>query len=361
MNHRPTPALLLAGLAALAGVTLAACGSSAGEGTVAPLSGGSTSFAPVTTTATADAASTTASTGAVASTTTVAGAPARTPVAGVTARSVVFRQFTVSVSEAVTSRQTPDSFDDPSARPDTGDATYLYVRAKVANELDFAAGFVSTDEVWLAPASGEPIKADDATGTVSNVLDGGTTGTGWWAFELPAGADPAKATLLFGAAGEQRERLPLTGDVPAPTFPKTITVASPGELRLRNGDTATFVVRITIDSATLTNAVAYDHGRESEATEQALDGRRWLQVAFTANLVSTNSASSTSEVLGFDVARLVIDGDRQPGSPEISDSEILEVGTPYRGVVVFDVPTTGKVQLAWGDTDTAVLVDVPVA
>lgn len=350
--------------AALAAVLLAACGGSTGDDTVAPLTGGTTSTVNVSAPApsTTEAAATTAASAAEAPTTVATGGDrAGTPVPAVTARSVDHRQFTVSVDGAVTSKEEPDTFDQPGVPAQMGDATYLYVKVAVKNRVSFASGFIAYDEAKLVPATGDPITMDDGVGTATDVVDGGATNRGWFAYPVPVGFDVTGASIAFGEAGEEPTTLPLTGTPPTTVWPKTITVSSPGAVTLLDGDQKPFTVNVTIDTATLSTAVAYDTAdRTSVATKQALAGRRWLYVAFTANLVAPAAANHTSEVFGFETARLVVNGERQSGSPEESDSEILEPGTPYHGVYVFDVPATGRVQLAWGEA-TPVLVDVPVS
>ena len=347
---------------ALTGLALASCGSK-GSSTVSPLGeSGSTTSAlaldePTTTSATTAAADRTAA--AAATTTSIAATAATAPVAGVTPRSIVFRQFTISVQQVVTSMVEPGSFDDPKQQPSIGDTRYAYVQVKVKNNLSFGSSFIYRDEVRLAPAAGEPITMEDGTGTSTDVVEYAATNAGWFAFPLEGSVDLTTAVLVFGRAGEQQERLPLTGTAPATAWPKTITIAPPGQLKIPHGS-GNFTIKVTIDKAQLTNAIAYDRERRAYVSEQALAGRRKLYLEFTADVVEYESPGNAGEVLAPDVARLVVDGERQSKPAEISDSAILTKGTPYHGIYVIDVPTRGRVQLEWGPVDNAVRVDVPV-
>jgi hypothetical protein len=72
--------------------------------------------------------------------------------------------------------------------------------------------------------------------------------------------------------------------------------------------------------------------------------RRKLYLGFTVRIAS-NPAGHPSEVWGYDDVRLMIDGELQGGSPEISDSYGVDAGAVVHARYVFDVPTTGKVEL----------------
>ncbi len=288
-----------------------------------------------------------------------AGAPS--PAAGVTElpavtrRSIGYGQFDVTVLKAEVAAITPETFADPTRSPEPSTTPSVFLQVKVHNRLNFRTDAVAYDEVGLDLGDGAVIKMTAGLQKSVDNVDPGATNSGWYAYPVPAGTTLDGAKLVFGQSGYQQEVLPLTGPVPAPAFPKPITLRSPGAVYTRGSSSGPARFTVAIGKAYLSNAVAYDRGGSSVAPTRSLTAHRMLYFEFTAK----RTEGPNTESFPYDTARLAIDGELQSGSPLASDSFNLQVGEVYRGVYVFDVPTTGKVELRWGTK--AVVVPVPVS
>jgi|GEM_PF-5148300 len=256
------------------------------------------------------------------------------PLAGFTPRSIRYLNADITLTGVELSRQTPRSYGD-TAGPEYGTATYAYLQVKVTNRLNFTTLLISQD-VSLALAGGASIAFDDSGGPAAGVVNAGATATGWYAFELPANASVPGSSLVFGPAGYQQERLPLTGAVPEPAYPKPITLASPGTVRQ---------LGVTVEKAYLAHWIGIDNAGHSSTTKQARTGRLklYLGIAVTAP-VTVNGAfiDVTSDV------HVVVNGERLGDYPEIYTTTNVNAGATDHEYLVYDIPASGKVEIEWG-------------
>lgn len=327
-------------LAAAAALLLLAGCRGGGQGTVGPLgeTAGSAGSAPA------------AAAGVV-------GATDGARLAGFGTRRIRFQQFDVTVLDAVTSRTTSATFANPSATPEQGETTYLYVKAKVVNTLKYQSYGLDSQSTQLETGTGQLVPFELALGDLSGNIQGGGAAEGWLAFPLPSAAVPASPRLVLGRTGYQQEILPLAGDVPAPAFPRSVKIDSSLRFGVDAGGAPTRVT-LRITGATLSNAVAFDDQGSSMLVEQVLSGHRLLRLDFTY-AVSSESELQISPA-GF--TRLVVNGELRSADPAlISGNLTLSRGMTGHGYLVWDLPTTSDVVLLWGGPAPGDQVRTPIA
>ncbi|MGC5030333.1 hypothetical protein [Micromonospora sp. DT229] len=269
------------------------------------------------------------------------GAPV--PLEGFLPRSISYLNAEIAVTGVEVSQQIPRSYGDTTNPAEYGDAHYAYLAVKVTNRLNFTTVLIQ-DGVFLSLADGEPIPLDGSGSPATDVIAPGASANGWYAFELPAGATLADASLLFGPAGHRQERLPLIGDLPNPEYPKAITVASPGTVLTGNSGCP---LKVEVEEAYLAHWVGFDEDGRSHTTKQAEVGRLKLHLGLAVTGPADRSGCFIATGSGGDV-HLIVDGDRLGDYPELSGTTNVSAAATDRQYLVFDIPDSGQVEIEWG-------------
>ncbi|MBL6277515.1 hypothetical protein JMF97_15250 [Micromonospora fiedleri] len=269
------------------------------------------------------------------------GAPV--PLTGFVPRSISYLNAEITVTGVEVSQQTPRSYGNATGTPEYGDAHYAYLAVKVANQLNFTT-FLVQDGVFLALADDELVPLDSSGSPATDVIAPGATATGWYAFELPAGASLERASLVFGPAGHRQERLPLIGDLPTPEYPKAITVASPGTVLTGNSGCP---LKVEVEEAYLAHWVGFDEDGRSHTTKQAEAGRLKLHLGLAVTGPANRSGCFIATGSGGDV-HLIVDGDRLGDYPELGGTTNVAAGATDRQYLVYDIPDSGQVEIEWG-------------
>ncbi|GLZ77440.1 hypothetical protein Afil01_22470 [Actinorhabdospora filicis] len=256
---------------------------------------------------------------------------------GFSARSVAYMNADIDVTGMSVGTRVPAGWGADS----TLTKKAVYLRVKVTNRLQHAM-LLLDDGIYLDPGDGKEIPLGDSDDDITGAFDPGAGAEGWYAFELP-GTMTAPA-LVLGKPDARRERLPLTGNVPAPEYPKTLNLTS--TLTVRYDDC---VLTVKPEKAYLAHWVGFEHEGISEHTEQAAKDRLKLYLGVTL----TAAASSNGCFVYDQDVRLVVDGKLQSGLPELSSANKVDAGASSHDYVVFDVPASGQVAVEWGRQGSA--------
>jgi hypothetical protein len=340
----------------VAAALMSACGSKTGSGAAAPIAGGSSSSISATTASTAppsssvtvttaagNATTTGASSGVATGSTTVASASAaETPLPGFTPRGFDIRHFHFDAKKAYVSSLDPYKYDDKLQTPDPA-KKWLYVFGNLTNKLNFTEDYVDPREVSLSVGT-KVIKLEGSPvgGVGQTVTRGATSKDGAFAFEVTDEKLDAPVIVL-NEPGKQQEKYALTGAASEAPFPKTVTMPATGTIPLEDGK----VINLTFGKATVQNYVGFDEKGSSIKSGVALKDHRWLYITFEASYTKPPDGS-VSVTLGSDLYHLVVDGKRQTGDAEYMTIENIDSGTSLKGYVIFDVPTTGTLEIEWG-------------
>lgn len=180
----------------------------------------------------------------------------------------------------------------------------------VANRLNHTPLLIN-EGIFLDPGTGDLI-AHTGRSAAIDVIPEGATATGWYGFALPDGTELDDPALVLGEPGHRRERLPLTGRVPEPEYPKPIEVASPGTVHTRDG----CPLEVAVAEAYLAHSVGFDHDGRSHTTEQAGADRLMLYLGLAVTAPPGSVACFIDTSGGGDV-HLVVDGVRLGDIPEL--------------------------------------------
>lgn len=338
-THRALPAVLALALP----LALSACG---GGETVSPLDG--------------EAAASATSAGGGTEGTSPGPSPSPgqvTPVSGVTERTVSHAAADITVLSAEVSYETPASKSGEMPDPLPGDVPYLYVEVQVTDRL-LNEGLLLQDGIFLDIGAPELLPNVLRTPATNNI-DAGTTADGWYGFELP-GPDTAveDAVLVLGELDRRQDRLPLTGEQPAPEYPQEISVKSPGTVLTGQVDDGQCPMQVKITAAELAHWIGFDKDGSSYSTEQAAADSLMLRLDLD---VSTPADAVSCFIAVGDELHLVVDGERRGGGPAFYELGNVDAGTTAQQFVVYEIPADADVELEWGNIDgKTVLTEIPL-
>lgn len=280
-------------------------------------------------------------------------APGADAPADFTPRSVNHRHGEITVTGIEISDEIPDTYGEAAAQH--GDVSYAYLSVTVANQLN-GTSLLIQDGIFLDLGNGELIPHTGRNPVVRGI-SAGATDDGWYAFELPAEASLTEAELVLGEPGQRQERLPLTGSVPEPEYPKPIDVASPGTVLTRNG----CPLEVEVTEAYLAHYVGFDENGKSHTTQQAAADRLKLYLGIAVTAPPGSGMCFIGTASGGDV-HLIVDGERRGDIPDLNSTTNVPEGTTAHQYLVFDVPGTGQVEIEWGrlgGEQTRIEVPVP--
>jgi hypothetical protein len=153
-------------------------------------------------------------------------------------------------------------------------------------------------------------------------------------FAVPGSADWEGAQLELGAADREPAVLPLTGEVPAPQFPRTVALPAPATVTAPDGSLQYELLGAALDLDWQGSRVTVGH--------------RYLQL----RLRLTNLGGRSGLAIGPSHFRLLVDG--VPLAPEASMIEVVDYQASRDGEAVFLVPASaGEVTLQLGDVSTS--------
>ncbi|MCA5892516.1 hypothetical protein LEP48_04000 [Isoptericola sp. NEAU-Y5] len=330
--HRTVRAAAV-GMALTLPFAVGACGGPADEA-VSPLAGTSSDPAP-----TGDAGSEDVAADAAA-------VDVARVVDAITERTVAHRAADVTVLGGEVSYETPDTWVDDGAEPVLGEVLHLYLEVEVANRL-LNTGLLLQDGIYLDLGTGEPVENVVRTDATGNIADGAVA-EGWYGFELPAAdVDLDQAALVLGELDRRKDRLPLSGEVPAPEYPRAVTVDSPGRIQVWPGD-GTCPMDVEITGATLAHWFGFDEDGRSSETDQAAADSLMLRIDLDA---SVPVGPGSCFIGAVDDVRLVIDGDRRGDIPQLENTNNVAGGTTEPEYLIYEIPADAEVEIEWGRLD----------